>query len=120
MDASTYSTFYQKVMGNCADLLLLLEQLRNDGKRVLGYGASTKGNVLMQFCGITNKDIVAINDVNEDKWGCVTPGTNIPIISPAEADAMGPDYYLVLPWHFREDILAREIDHVEEGRDQWP
>jgi len=115
MHVDTYNTFYQKVMENCADLLLLLTQLRSGGKRVLGYGASTKGNVLMQFCGITNKDILAISDVNEDKWGCVTPGTHIPIISPVEADAMDPTHYLVLPWHFRKDILAREGAYMDDG-----
>ena len=73
-----------------------------------GYGASTKGNVMLQYCGLTPDDIVAIAEVNEEKFGRFTPGTHIPIVSEAEAEAMKPDFYLLLPWHFREGVLRRE------------
>jgi len=82
---------------------------------VLGYGASTKGNVLLQFCGLTDKDIPAIAEVNEDKFGCVTPGTLIPIVSEQEAAAMKPDYFLVLPWHFKDSIIRREQAFLASG-----
>jgi hypothetical protein len=98
-----------------ADLVRLLKTLAADGKKVLGYGASTKGNVTLQFCGITQREVQAIAEVNPDKFGRVTPGTNIPIISEAEAKAMEPDYFLVLPWHFKEGILAREQDWRKRG-----
>jgi hypothetical protein len=62
---------------------------------VLGYGASTKGNVLLQFCGVTTNEVVAIAEVNPDKFGAFTPGTHIPIVSEDEARAMKPDYFLV-------------------------
>ena len=97
------------------DLKRLLESLVGDGKRVLGYGASTKGNVTLQFCGIGPDLVPAIAEVNTDKFGTVTPGTHIPIVSEAEARAMEPDYFLVLPWHFKEGILQREKGYLSNG-----
>ena len=93
----------------------LLRTLRDSGKRVLGYGASTKGNVTLQFCGVTQKELPAIAEVNVEKFGRVTPGTHIPIISEAEARAMRPDYFLVLPWHFKSNIVAREEEFISRG-----
>ena len=78
-------------------------------------GASTKGNVLLQFCGITRDEIPYIAEINEDKFGRVTPGTHIPIVSEEEAHNMQPDYFLVLPWHFKNSILKREIDYINKG-----
>ena len=75
---------------------------------VLGYGASTKGNVILQFAEITSKDIPYIAEVNADKFGCYTPGSLIPIISEDEAKKMNPDYFFVFPWHFKEFILKKE------------
>ena len=73
------------------------------------------GNVLLQFCGLTTKHIPCIAEVNEDKYGAFTPGTNIPIISEKEARAMNPDYFLVLPWHFKTGILEREKEFMAQG-----
>lgn len=110
-----YLDFAERVFKHRESLLKLIDSLVADGKKILGYGASTKGNVLLQFCGITEKHIQAIAEVNEDKYGCFTPGTNIPIISEAEARAMKPDYFLVLPWHFKNGILEREKEFIENG-----
>lgn len=93
----------------------LLARIRADGKTVFGYGASTKGNVLLQYCGIDRSLLPAIAEVNEDKFGSYTPGTLIPIISEREARAARPDYYLVLPWHFRESIVERERAYLSAG-----
>lgn len=82
---------------------------------MFGYGASTKGNVLLQFCGLTTDQIPYIAEVNEEKFGAFTPGTNIPIISEKEAKAMKPDYFFVLPWHFKNNILDREKDYITQG-----
>lgn len=76
-------------------------------KIVAGYGASTKGNVLLQFCELGQK-IPFILEVNKDKFGHVTPGTNIPIVSSAMIKDYPPDYFLVLPWHFKKTILEKE------------
>ena len=96
-------------------LLALLQSLKQQNHRVLGYGASTKGNVLLQHCGITSELLPAIAEVNEDKFGCFTPGTNIPIISEKEAHAMKPDFFFVLPWHFRDNLVQREKAFLERG-----
>lgn len=110
-----YREFEDRVFKHRNNLIALLEALVNDGKKVFGYGASTKGNVLLQFCGITSKHIPFIAEVNDQKFGCFTPGTNIPIISEKEAHAMQPDYFIVLPWHFKNSILERESKFMERG-----
>jgi hypothetical protein len=110
-----YREFEDRVFRHRQDLTRLIRSLRADGKKILGYGASTKGNVLLQFCGLTVDDIPAIAEVNRDKFGCVTPGTHIPIISEAEARAAQPDYFLVLPWHFKNGIVKREREFLQGG-----
>ena len=110
-----FREFEDRVFRHRADLIRLLKALAADGKKVLGYGASTKGNVTLQFCGVTTAEVAAIAEVNTEKFGRVTPGTHIPIISEAEAKAMKPDYFLVLPWHFKEGILRREQEFIAQG-----
>jgi len=110
-----FREFEDRVFRHRADLVRLLKALAADGKRVLGYGASTKGNVTLQFCGVTTAEVAAIAEVNPEKYGRVTPGTHIPIVSEADAHAMNPDYFLVLPWHFKEGIIQREQDYIARG-----
>jgi hypothetical protein len=110
-----FRDFEERVFRHRDDLKKLIEALRNDGKTILGYGASTKGNVLLQFCGLTSDHIPYVAEVNEQKFGCFTPGTNIPIISEKEAHAMNPDYFLVLPWHFKASIIQREQNFIAKG-----
>jgi hypothetical protein len=110
-----FRQFEERVYEHRANLQRLVRALNDDGKRVLGYGASTKGNVLLQFCGFTEREIPAIAEVNPDKFGCFTPGTGIPIVSEEDARAMRPDYLLVLPWHFKEGILTREAAFLASG-----
>ncbi len=110
-----YRKFAKSVVDHKIELTNLLKSLKSDGKTILGYGASTKGNVLLQYCGITSDDIACIAEVNEDKFGSFTPQTLIPIISEKEARAKKPDYFLVLPWHFREGIIERENEYLKSG-----
>lgn len=110
-----YLDFQARAVKHRENLLDLLESLVADGKKIIGYGASTKGNVLLQFCGITSRLISNIAEVNEDKFGSFTPGTLIPIISEKEAKEMNPDYFFVLPWHFKNNILEREKDYINQG-----
>jgi hypothetical protein len=110
-----YVKFRQRVYKHRDVLRAHLHRIRSGKKLVLGYGASTKGNVILQFCNITGKDIPFIAEINEDKFGSYTPGTWIPIISEKEAKAMRPDYFMVLPWHFRENILSREKAFLKSG-----
>ena len=111
-----FISFKENIEKQKKDVLEFLERAKREGKKVYGYGASTKGNVLLQYCGITSKDIIAIAEVNEDKFGCVTPGTGIPIISEDEAKKDKPDYFMVLPWHFRENILEKEKEYLKESK----
>ena len=96
----TFRELEERVYQHRLSFMNLIRSLLADGKRVLGFGASTKGNVLLQFCGLSTKELPAVAEVNPDKFGSYTPGTLIPIVSEAEAKAMRPDYFLVLPWHF--------------------
>ena len=110
-----YREFEERVFQHRKDLRALIDALVADGRKVLGYGASTKGNVLLQFCGLTPKHIPCIAEVNEDKFGAFTPGSNIPIVSEADAKKMQPDYFLALPWHFKNGILERETEYLASG-----
>lgn len=110
-----YKSFGKNSERHKIELLELLSGLKKQGKKVFGYGASTKGNVLLQYCGLTVEDIPCIADVNEYKFGRVTPGTAIPIVSEENAKQLKPDYFLVLPWHFKDNILAREKDFLANG-----
>ena len=110
-----YRDFEEKVFKHRKNLIELMDAIISDGKKIFGYGASTKGNVLLQFCELNSKHIPCIADVNELKFGSFTPGTNIPIISEKEAHSMKPDYFLVLPWHFKHNILEREQAFTAQG-----
>lgn len=110
-----FRDFEERVFRHRDDLSRLIRALNADNKKVVGYGASTKGNVLLQFCNFTNQDIACIAEVNPDKFGAFTPGTHIPILSEAEVRAMKPDYMLVLPWHFRDSIIRREAEYLASG-----
>lgn len=110
-----YRQFEDRVFKHRSDLQRLIQMLVADGKLILGYGASTKGNVLLQFCQFGPAQIPAIAEVNPEKFGTYTPGTFIPIISEDEARAMRPDYFLVLPWHFKSTIVHREKDYLASG-----
>lgn len=110
-----YLEFSRRVAEHRATLRRFLEDARRQGKRVVGYGASTKGNVILQYCGLTERELPCIAEKYPAKYGLTTPGTRIPIVSEADARAMKPDYILVLPWYFRDEIVARERDYLAGG-----
>jgi hypothetical protein len=85
------------------------------GETLYVYGASTKGNTLLQYFGLDRSVIKAAAERNPDKWGRVTVGSRIPIVSEADARAARPDYFLVLPWHFVEEFQAREQAYLLSG-----
>ncbi len=103
-----YAQFRAAVVRVREELRSLLADLQRQGRRIYGYGASTKGNVLLQYCGLGPDDLVAIADRNAAKVGRTTPGSRIPICSEEEMRRARPDYLLVLPWHFLEEFLERE------------
>jgi hypothetical protein len=82
---------------------------------VCAVGASTKGNVLLQYCNITPRNVRAIGEVNPYKFGRCTPGTHIPIIPETDLLNSKPDYLIVLPWHFRYNMLDRFRDYCIDG-----
>lgn len=110
-----FDAFMSRVERERTALRDLLERLSREGKTVFGYGASTKGNVVLQYCGITPALLPKIAEVNSDKFGAETPGTHIPIVSETEARGESPDYFLVLPWHFRRGIEQREQPFRAQG-----
>jgi NDP-4-keto-2,6-dideoxyhexose 3-C-methyltransferase len=110
-----YQGFKQRVNDHKNNLLEFFAEIERKEEMILGYGASTKGNVILQYCGLSKKDLPFIAEVNSDKFGCFTPRTLIPIISEKEAREMKPDYFFVLPWHFRNGIIEREKVFLETG-----
>lgn len=110
-----FSDFEKRVFEHRKEFVETLKRLKAEGKKVLGYGASTKGNVILQFCGIDRNLLPAIAEVNPDKFGCLTPGTQIPIIPEEEAHRQKPDYFVVLPWHFKKNLIEREQKFLKNG-----
>lgn len=113
-DPKTFEIFRNTIEEHKKKLIDLL-RVSLKGASVYGYGASTKGNVILQYVGLSSEDIPYIMEINPDKFGRVTPGTHIPIISEEEARRSPPDYFLVLPWHFRETILQKETFYKKHG-----
>lgn len=110
-----YKDFQDNINIHKEELTSLLKQFKREGKKIHVYGASTKGNTVLQFCGFDNSIIDYAADRNPDKFGAHTLGTNIPIISEEESRAMKPDYYLVLPWSFKDEFLKREKKTISAG-----
>lgn len=113
-DVDVFEQFTQDIETVREQVITFLREKKNKGELVYGYGASTKGNVLLQYFGITEELLPAIAEVNTEKYGHVTPGTRIPIISEEQAKEDSPAYFFVLPWHFKENILEKNHDFMEK------
>lgn len=103
-----FHRFGRQVRKTGDDIREFLVSTRESGQRVIGLGASTKGNVILQYVGASRELITEIGDVNPDKYGCVTPGSWIPIVPENTALNENADVYLVLPWHFRSHFTTNE------------
>jgi len=110
-----YEDFVRRVEGIKKELTAFLEKETARGKKIYVYGASTKGNTVLQYFGIDHSMIGAAAERNPDKWGKKTVGTLIPIISEEQARNEKPDYFLVLPWHFLREFRAREQEFFKRG-----
>jgi hypothetical protein len=110
-----YKNFFKRIIKIKKKLLILINDILKKNKIIHIYGASTKGNTIIQWLGINNKKIQYAADRNKEKWGAKTIGSNITIISEAYSKKLKPDYYLVLPWHFRSEFLAREKVFLDKG-----
>ena len=114
-DPQTYINFYDQICDLRDDTVNFINQEIKQGKRIWGYGASTKGNTLLQWYGLNNKHIEAIAEKSTYKLGLSTAGTNIPIKSEQEMRETDPDYLLILPWHFIKEFAEREKKFIENG-----
>jgi hypothetical protein len=101
----SYNEFALRAAKTKDDLLEFIRAAQDEGKTIAALGASTKGNVILQYCGLTELDIQSIGEVNIEKYDCFTPGTWIPIIP--EENMLGGkfDYLIVLPWHLRSFFI---------------
>jgi 2-polyprenyl-3-methyl-5-hydroxy-6-metoxy-1,4-benzoquinol methylase len=111
----TYKIFFSRINKIKKNLKFLLKNIKIKKGIIHGYGASTKGNVLLQFFSIGRETIDYISDRNPIKSGCFTPGTKIQIVNEEFSRSLNPDYYLVLPWHFKKEILEREKRIINKG-----
>jgi NDP-4-keto-2,6-dideoxyhexose 3-C-methyltransferase len=109
------ANFSTAVEERCEHIKEFIHEVQARGKTIFGYGASTKGNVVLQHCGLSTTELPFIAEKHPGKYGRVTPATRIPIISEADARAKKPDYFLVLPWHFRGEIVRRESRFMQQG-----
>ncbi len=110
-----YLEFASRINKIKKDLLNFLREEKEKGKKICVYGASTRGNVILQYFNLDEKLIACAADKNPDKWGKKTVGSLIPIVSPEELRKINPDYILVMVWHFFEEIKKQEKVYFENG-----
>ncbi|WP_432240073.1 class I SAM-dependent methyltransferase [Herbaspirillum robiniae] len=113
-----YQAFAERVAESRRVLREFVEKALSEGKRAVCLGASTKGNVLLQYCGFTPQEIASVGEVNPDKYGSFTPGTLLPIVPETEYLDDEPDYLIVLPWHFKEFFLKNH--KLKKGKLVFP
>jgi hypothetical protein len=111
----TWKDFYNRINELKNKTVELLESIKSQGKKVYGYGASTKGNTLLQYFGIDSSLVQKLVERSPYKFGLIAAGSNIPIISEEEMRQDPPDYLLVLPWHFIDDFVRREKNFLDNG-----
>ncbi len=114
-DPKVWEDFAKRLDSLKTQLVSFVKEQVAQGKTVWGYGASTKGNTLLQYFGLDHTCVTAIAERSHHKWGLRTIGTNIPIVSEAEMRAAQPDYLLILPWHFISEFKSREAAYLEAG-----
>ena len=110
----SYLEFAERLKKNKEDCAKLIKQLISEGKKIYGYGASTKGNTILQYYGLGEKEISGIAEISEEKFGKFTVGSDIPIIKESEAKK-DADYFLVLPYAFRDSFIKREEEWLKNG-----
>tara|TARA_R110002020_G_scaffold180481_1_gene374918 strand:- start:292 stop:1509 length:1218 start_codon:yes stop_codon:yes gene_type:complete len=113
--AETYHDFYKRICVLKDETVAFIKKIKSEGKTVWAYGASTKGNTLLQWYGLDNSHIDGIAERTPYKFGLSTVGTNIPIYSEDEMRKIHPDYLLILPWHFINEFTKREKEYLGKG-----
>lgn len=114
-EVNTWKLFFNQIEELKTKTVSFIKSEKLKGKRIWGYGASTKGNTLLQYFGLDNSLIDGIAERSVFKWGLKTVGTNIPIYSEDEMRKIKPDYLLVLPWHFINEFIERETEFLKNG-----
>jgi hypothetical protein len=113
--SEVYRTFATNIRKIKSQLTQLVKNEVREGKTVYVYGASNRGNTILQYCGLDYRLVKKAADANSEKWGRRTVGTKIPIVSKEEARKDRPDYFLILPHHFLEEIKREEKDYLAHG-----
>lgn len=114
-DEKPYLDFANSIKNQKTQTYDFIKNEVNNNKIIHVYGASTRGNTLLQYYGLNSDLIKVASERNPSKWGKRTVGTNIPIISEDESRKIKPDYYLILPWYFLDEFLEREKLFLKEG-----
>lgn len=114
-DADTYTAFAERVEHNRTVLMSLLDQLKRDGRRIAGYGASARGNTLLNFFKIGVETLDFIVDRNRLKHGLYTPGMHIPVVAPEAILQEQPDYLLIIAWNFADEIMDQQTAYRDRG-----
>ncbi len=117
-DTATYESFREAIHRTKRDLLRFLIDAKNDGRRIVAYGAPAKGNTLLNYCGIREDFIDFTVDRSPHKQGLFLPGTRIPILAPERIDEARPDYLLILPWNLRDEIVGQTA-RIREWGGKW-
>lgn len=110
-----YNKFNRRVYNARDDIKMFLESINCSKKTLIGYGASTKGNIVQNFCQINRETISYICDSQESKFNKITPGSRIKIISKEQMRKLNPDYLFVFIWHLRKEVIQEEMDFLENG-----
>jgi hypothetical protein len=113
--AAVYGRFWRRITRLKQQAQDAIGAAADSGRRVLVYGASTKGNALLQFFELDHRLIALAGDINREKWGRRTPGTGIPIVSPEELARARPDYLLVLIWHLLAEVRQQWDGYLADG-----
>jgi NDP-4-keto-2,6-dideoxyhexose 3-C-methyltransferase len=111
----TWTNFYNDILKLKEQTVSFIKSEKAKGKKIWCYGASTKGNTLLQYFGLDHTLIDGIAERSIYKWGLKTVGTNIPIYSEDDMRKANPDYLLVLPWHFINEFVERESEYLKGG-----
>jgi SAM-dependent methyltransferase len=110
-----YSGFSVKVGRIRSELGALLARLKGEGKRIAGYGAAAKGTILLNFAGVGREMLEFVADRNVHKQGRYIPGVRLPIVPPARILEEQPDYVLILPWNFKDEIMEQQGEYRRRG-----
>jgi novobiocin biosynthesis protein NovU/D-mycarose 3-C-methyltransferase len=115
IEPATWKNFAARVEHIRTELPALIRKLKSQGKRIIAYGASAKGNTLLNTCGLTNQELDYVIDNTPFKQNKIAPGSWVPVRPPETLLADQPDYALVLAWNFAKEIIGRETEYQKRG-----